>query len=268
FTFPDECLKRVITKFCTDDLPVPNIVHYIWIGKQEFEFIYFVSLYSTHKNQKPCLFFLYYDVLPSGKWWGILSKIVRNIVYVKITPPTEISGKKIKWVQHKSDILRLRILKEYGGIYFDTDQYVLRSLNEFRNKDCPLGMAQDDAMASALLIAAKNATFINLWIDSYNSYDPNHWGGNSVVMARKLSLRYPQYVRVFEHHCLFSIHDKFFYDHNQNYKWSHSYGLHLYGKRERWKEVQKWNLLTIRKLNNTIGAVFRYILFGNKELCN
>ncbi|XP_061162770.1 uncharacterized protein LOC133171991 [Saccostrea echinata] len=265
YKFPDECLKRVITKFCTHDLIVPNIVHYIWLGKREFEFIYFVSFYSTHKYQNPCLIFLYFDVLPFGKWWNLLLNIVRNIVYVKIIPPTEISGKKISWVQHKADIMRLRILREYGGIYIDTDQYVLRSLNQFRNHDCTMGTAHDQSMASALIFAVKNATFINLWIDSYRNYNPNIWGGNSVTMARKLSLRYPQYICAFEHHCLFFPHGNVLY--NQNYKWSHSYGLHLYGRRERRGEVSKWNLVTIGKLNNTVGSVFRYILFGSKELC-
>ncbi|XP_061194618.1 uncharacterized protein LOC133202753 [Saccostrea echinata] len=266
FQFPDKCLKRVISKFCTDKSTVPNIVHYIWLGKREFEFIYFVSFYSTHKNQKPCLIFLYFDILPFGKWWDILPKFVNNIVYIKITPPTEISGKKVKWVEHKSDIMRLKILKEYGGIYLDTDQYVLRSLNEFRNKDCTMGMGHDGAMASALIIAAKNSTFINIWIDSYKSYNPNIWGANSVTMARILCRKYPQHVFVHEHHCLFFPHGSVLYD--QNYKWSHSYGLHLYSKVTRKKEVQKWNLVTIRKLNNTIGAVFRYVLFGSKELCD
>ncbi|XP_061179077.1 uncharacterized protein LOC133187681 [Saccostrea echinata] len=266
FNFPDKCLKRVVSKFCSDNLPVPNIVHYIWFGKQEFEFVYFVSFYSAHKNQNPCLIFLYYDVLPFGKWWDILVKLVTNIVYVKVTPPAEILGKKINWVQHKADIMRLRILKEYGGIYLDTDQYVLRSLNAFRNKDCTMGAAHDGSMASALIFAVENATFINKWIDSYASYNPNVWGENSVTMARKLSIRYPQHVRSYEHHCLFFPHGYLLF--NQNYKWSHCFGIHLYGKRPRWNEIRKWSLVTIQKLNNTIGAVFRYILFGHKDLCN
>ncbi|XP_062610497.1 uncharacterized protein LOC134272268 [Saccostrea cucullata] len=266
FKFPDKCLKRFISKFCTDNFAVPNIVHYIWLGKHEIEFIYFVTFYSTHKNQNHCLIFHYYDVLPFGKWWDVLKKIIKNIVYVKINPPFQIAGKKIHWVEHKSDILRLKILKEYGGVYLDTDQYVLRSLNKFRSNECTMGNAHDGSTGSALIIAGKNATFINIWIDSYKSYNPNIWGANSVTMARKLYTQFPQHVFLHEHHCLFFPHRYLLY--NQNYKWSHAYGLHLYEKRERWKEVQQWNLVTIRKLNNTIGAVFRYILFGNKELCN
>lgn len=111
FAFPNVCLGKVISSFCGDGKPVPNVIHYIWFGNMTFEFIYFVSIYSAHKHQKPCLIFLYYELLPSGTWWNLLRKIVDNIVLVKMRPPMMISGKMIKFVQHKSDIVRLKILK-------------------------------------------------------------------------------------------------------------------------------------------------------------
>lgn len=111
FQFPDSCLGKVISSFCVDDNPVPNVVHYIWFGSLTFDFIYFVGFYSVHKFQKPCLILLYYEFLPSGPWWDLLRQIVHNIVLVKMTPPTTISGKNIQFVQHKADITRLKILK-------------------------------------------------------------------------------------------------------------------------------------------------------------
>ncbi|XP_061185804.1 uncharacterized protein LOC133193906 [Saccostrea echinata] len=267
FDFPDKCLSRVIDKFCTDHLLVPNIVHYVWFGGREFDFIYFVSFYSVFKFQKPCFMFLYYDVLPFGVWWDLLQTLVNNIVFVKLTPPTQISGKKIIYVQHKSDIMRLKILKEYGGIYLDTDQYILRSVNEFRNKECTMDRGPDGGVANAVIFAAKNATFINIWIDSYRDYYPNKWGKNSVKMARNLSLKYPQYIHVYEVNCIFFPGESVLY--NGNYKWSHSFAIHFFNKDYYYfsKKLGKLNPNTIKNLNNTIGAVFRYILYGNKELC-
>lgn len=264
FAFPDVCLGEVISSFCGDGKPVPNVIHYIWFGNMTFDFIYFVSIYSAHKYQKPCLIFLYYELLPSGTWWNLLRKIVDNIVLVKMRPPMMISGKMIKFVQHKSDIVRLKILKEYGGIYVDTDQYFLRSEDEFRTTNCTMGMAHDKAMGSALIFAKKDASFINKWIDSYSFYDPTQWGLNSVLMATKLSQMYPTLLRVISHHCVFFPHGLVLF--NQNYKWSHSYGLHIF-KTGRIQELRHYNFYTIRKINNTIGAMFRYILFDNKELC-
>lgn len=112
--FPGTCLKQVIDKFCTTQFLVPNILHYIWLGKGKFEFIFFVSIFSGYKKQHPCLIFLYYDTLPSGKWWNLLLLYVSNIIPVSVNPPSKIGNRKIVFLEHKSDILRLQILR---GIY-------------------------------------------------------------------------------------------------------------------------------------------------------
>lgn len=140
----------------------------------------------------------------------------------------------------------------------------MRSEDEFRTTNCTMGMAHDKAMGSALIFAKKDASFINKWIDSYSIYDPTQWGLNSVLMATKLSHMYPTLLRVISHHCVFFPHGLVLF--NQNYKWSHSYGLHIF-KTGRIQELRNYNFHTIRKINNTIGAMFRYILFDNKELC-
>lgn len=264
FQFPSNCLKRVVAKYCKDNLTVPNIVHYIWFGSLSFEFMHFVSFLSAYKYQNPCMILFFHDMLPSGIWWNLLRQTVPNIVLVRVITPTHISGRRIKFIQHKADIFRLQILKEYGGIYLDTDQYILRSLDEFRNNECTMGMAHDGSVGSALIIAARNSRFIQKWIESYRSYDPKSWGGNSVTMATKLTETFPALVRLHRHHCMFFPHGLVLY--NQNYKWSHSYAIHIF-KTGHINMLKSIDFDTVRKLNNTIGAFFRYILHGNKELC-
>nr|XP_022301020.1 uncharacterized protein LOC111109229 [Crassostrea virginica] len=260
----DNCIRKNINTFCRTDLVVPNIVHFIWFGNLKFDFIYFVSMYSAFKHQNPCVIFVYYDILPSGEYWTLLLDVVPNIILVSVPSPSEISGRQIIYVQHKSDILRLLILKEYGGIYLDTDQLLLRSVDTFRNKDCTMGWAADFYFGSALILAKKQSSFIRKWIESYSSYNPNLWGDNSVIMATELSVKYPKLIHVERHYCSFYPDPKYLY--NQNYKWSHSFSLHIY-KQGSMQHVSALNFLSIRKLNTTLGAVFRYILFGNKELC-
>lgn len=147
----------------------------------------------------------------------------------------------------------------------DTDEYFLRSGNKLRNSKCTMGKAHDKSIGSGLIYAEKGSQFIEKWIETYKNYYPSKWGDNSVLMAEKLARTYPYLVRVFEHHCAFYPHGLVLY--NQNYKWSHSYALHIY-KTGHTEDLKKLNFETVGKLNNTIGAVFRYILFGNKELCS
>nr|XP_034306276.1 uncharacterized protein LOC117682558 [Crassostrea gigas] len=226
--------------------------------------MYFVSILSGHKKQHPCLIFLYYDTLPSGEWWNLLLLHVPNIIPVNVTPPSEISNQKILYVQHKSDILRLQILTEYGGIYLDTDQLLLTSLDKFRNRECTMGMAADGYLGSAVIIARKNSAFIKKWMDSYSAYKPNAWGENSVINATKLAKQNPDLIHPEKHNCPFYPHPNYLSKHN--YKWLHSYGLHIY-KPGRVEQLKQLNFSSIRKLNNTLGAAFRFVLFDNKELC-
>lgn len=264
FGFPDYCLRKIIDKLCTTHFLVPNILHYIWLGKGSFDFMYFVSIYSGYKNQRPCLIFLYYDTLPTGEWWNLLLLYVANIIPVKVNPPSKIRGRNIIYIQHKADILRLRILAEYGGIYLDTDQMLFSSLDKFRNKECTMGMAADGYFGSALIVAVKNSAFIKKWMDSYSDYKPNLWGENSVIMATKIAKKNPNLIHVEKHYCSFYPHPASLF--GMNYKWSHSYGLHIY-RPGRQAQLKRLNFTSIRKLNNTLGAAFRFVLFDNKELC-
>ena len=127
-----------------------------------------------------------------------------------------------------------------------------------------MGWAHDLYFGSALILAKKQSSFIRRWIESYASYNPKLWGENSVLMAAKLAIQYPTLINVEKHYCLFYPDPVNYYNHN--YKWSHSYSLHIF-KQGKMEQMKAMNFKSIRKLNSTLGAVFRYILFGNKELC-
>ena len=60
----------------------------------------------------------------------------QHFILESVTAPSEILGRKKIYVQHKSDILRLLILKEFGGIYLDTDELLFKSVDTFGNQDC------------------------------------------------------------------------------------------------------------------------------------
>ena len=45
--------------------------------------------------------------------------------------PTHIGGAEIVWPQYVSDVMRLQILYEYGGIYMDTDMISLRPFKPY-----------------------------------------------------------------------------------------------------------------------------------------
>jgi mannosyltransferase OCH1-like enzyme len=58
------------------------------------------------------------DQEPHGEWWSETKDLVELVL---VEPPTEIFGKPITQPAHKSDVIRLQVLIENGGIYVDTE---------------------------------------------------------------------------------------------------------------------------------------------------
>jgi len=54
-------------------------------------------------------------------------------------PPKQINGKNFSKIYHRSDVTRLEILLEHGGIYLDYDVIVVNSLDPVRCYDATLG---------------------------------------------------------------------------------------------------------------------------------
>ena len=66
-----------------------------------------------------------------------------NITIRTTELPDEIFGEKFssEWkLWHASDVLRNRVLLEFGGIYLDRDVYVVKSLDKFRRYEMAVGL--------------------------------------------------------------------------------------------------------------------------------
>lgn len=109
--FQDPCLRKVLDWYCRDDKRVPNLVHYVWFGKNEFNFIHFLSFLSVHKFQNPCLIMVHADKLPKGKLWAYFLQINSKVIHVHRKQPKKIFKTKLPFVEHKADVAKLEALK-------------------------------------------------------------------------------------------------------------------------------------------------------------
>ena len=75
--------------------------------------------------------------------------------------------------------MRIRVLQEFGGIYLDTDEYVVKSLDLFRKYEMTLDWDIGQPMSCAVLIANPNSRFLKLYLDGYRDYHSNEWFYNS-----------------------------------------------------------------------------------------
>ena len=157
----------------------------------------------------------------------------------------------------------LSAISAYGGVYIDTDQLLLRPLEPLRQYEYTQGYAEERSLGSQVIMSKKNATFLQLWYDTYRyDYRPI-WLHNALLLPANLAKKYPHLIHIEG----FNFTRPNWPNRQQifkgNYDWSTNYGMHLFErayKNETTTEI-------IRTLNSTIGAVCRHVLFGNKEMC-
>lgn len=166
---------------------VPNYIHFIKFGQPEFSFVHAVCVLAALKNQKPEKLFFHTDLDGfRGKYWDVMmntSGFKEALVIKKMTVPTQIFGQPLRdiWKNyHGGDVARLLVMMQYGGIYLDSDSYIVRSLDDFRRYEMTLGWFIGKDMGNQILVAHKDARFIKLWYESYrNNYNPKSWYFNA-----------------------------------------------------------------------------------------
>lgn len=74
-----------------------------------------------------------------------------------------------------ADYLRLRILYEYGGIYFDTDIQVLQTFDSLLDDSCFIGMEAKEYIGTGVIACEKHNPTIKTILDFYDS---DIWNSN------------------------------------------------------------------------------------------
>ena len=174
---------------------IPNIIHYIYgfeKQKKEFPFVFYLSILSNLKINKPDKIYFHYQYLPYGYWWD---KIKDNISLNYINADNLYWGKKkiIKYA-HKADKIRLELLYKYGGIYMDIDTISYKPYIDLLKYDFVIGIQEENygkdkitLYCNAIMFCKKNNYFIKGWIDNYeNDFDNESWCESSIHLLSKL----------------------------------------------------------------------------------
>lgn len=264
-----------------DTFIVPNYVHFLRVGDsmKEFNFIDTVVVLSALKNQKPEKIFFHTDQKFTGHFWNVLVRtegFMKVVEFVLTEIPEDIYGQKFKQVYHASDILRTRLLMKYGGIFLDNDAYIVGSLDVFRKFEMVLGW-EGIYLGTQVLIAHKDARFLQLWQDSYkDNYIGDLWYYNAGERPTDVILKVrPELIHRVD--LLFGVHDlrrKIFQELWPG--WRKQYAIHLLVRHVKWlwnypyKMPEEFTVDNIHDYPITLSAmaddVFNYTL--HKSLLN
>lgn len=162
---------------------VPNYVHFVYFGSTPINYVHLICILAAFKNQKPDRIFFHFDNTStfSGKYWEILQKtrgFSEILFFNKVKLPNEVFGQTLnptwrKW--HGSDIVRIQMLMKYGGIYLDSDCYVVNSLDRYRKFEATVGWDEDQFLGNQVQIAHKDARFLKKYLYTYKKYDSSKW---------------------------------------------------------------------------------------------
>ena len=154
---------------------VPNIVHYIWFhfrGRRhhtDLALHEYISVLSAHRFLKPDAIYFHTDDAPSGRYWDRLKTIPEFHVKHR-TQTTRMSGHAVtsfRFDNQASDLERLKVLQEQGGIYLDLDVIVFRSFDPLRIHNLTLSKVDNNSLCNSVILAQRGHPFLKTWLQSY-----------------------------------------------------------------------------------------------------
>ena len=133
---------------------IPKKIHYIWFGKGE-----------KNERVKHCIeswkkYLPDYEIIE----WN------EDNFDINYNDFTKSAYENKKWA-FVSDVARLWVLYNEGGIYMDTDVEVYKPLNEFLNEEGFTGFEDVHYPVTATMGAVKGNPVIKLMLDYYNCID-------------------------------------------------------------------------------------------------
>lgn len=132
---------------------IPKIIHYVWFGDRPFGEVEEKCL-ASWKKQCP-----EYTLM---KWDETNFPISEQGTYVKQ------AYKEKQWA-FLSDVARLYALKEYGGVYVDTDMELIKNLDELLTVPCFFGFEIETEISTGLIAAEPHHPFIEELYEDYEN---------------------------------------------------------------------------------------------------
>lgn len=189
---------------------IPNIVHYVWLTRDPhlftLDFRAFLTIYSSHLHLRPTAIYIHTDALPSSladtttklDLWTRRILALPGVTPNHITPPTHTSsGVPLTRIEHKSDLVRLQALREFGGVYLDLDAIPLRDLSPLRTAGfgavvgpvTAVSVWQGGMLNNGVMLSAPHGALVEIYYQAYDRFFTGEWDTASVVLLTDLAMR-------------------------------------------------------------------------------
>ncbi len=216
---------------------IPNIFHFVYIKERPWRLHHYLSVKSAIVRSGAEKVIIWVDEEPEGKYWDKTKEIVE---VQRVKAPTEIFGKPITQPAHKSDVIRLQVLIEYGGIYADTDVIVMKPFTDLLDNSFVMGqqgIGGNEGLCPATMLSEKNSTFAKTWLagfkDTFEGGPPGSptWCTHSVNLPAYLANTMQEHITLADHEAFFwplyhQEHVEVLFE--KNYSFPNAYSHHLW----------------------------------------
>ncbi|MGH8764481.1 MAG: glycosyltransferase [Burkholderiales bacterium] len=175
---------------------IPLRFHFIFglqpdFGGKPFSFMHYMAVKSALTVHPGAKAFLHYEHEPKGIYWEVAKRYAEP---VRVKAPKEIFGRPLLHVAHQTDLLRLQILHEQGGIYLDIDTITTGGFASLLAYSCVMarqGYGETDrGMCNAVILSEPRHPFIAAWIEEFKVFRSQgrdeFWDEHAVVVPRRL----------------------------------------------------------------------------------
>lgn len=180
---------------------IPKIVHYIWFGGRDIDFLFYLSILSS-LNVLGARVYVHGDGPISGPFWEKFADDSR-VNYVYRRRSDAIFGTELRTIYHKADVANLEIMLQYGGVTVDHDLLFTRPLPDtFWHYDAIATTSYisnnpyPNRLNWGLKFAKRNSYFWRLVQRSQYQFRVFEFTTNSAVIPYKIYERHPHMVRV------------------------------------------------------------------------
>nr|XP_039253719.1 uncharacterized protein LOC120330833 [Styela clava] len=259
---------------CREDLGrrIPNIVHYVWFGKLELKLHQYLSLRSAASIQQPQKLYLHMDLenSPTGQYWERLKSEVPCLEIQRHKPSEFIYGHRLAHVEHQSDILRMQVLYDVGGIYLDINAYFVNPMDNLMNNSFVIGKEKKGCYGNSVMLSEPGSPFLKLWFENYHNFKPWEWNEHSTHLPVRLHEENPQVEIYVDEYSMMrpNYKDGMEWMLTRNWDLSDNYCVHLY---ENSFELEYAPILAMSedemiKIDSTFGQIVRRSLFGQYHI--
>jgi hypothetical protein len=157
----------------------------------EWDLMRYISVKSFAINNPGYEVNFYTNQQPTGEYWDRASSYCNLHI---VNPETEIFGKPLIHPAHVSDVFRIRLLLEHGGVYNDFDTITLKSFDSLLKKDKFLVgdmSTRKMTMGNGVIVCPPGSPYLSVWLDLWKDFrskgKDKYWDELSVRVHRTLT---------------------------------------------------------------------------------